>query len=199
MTDEISENDEDIIFVLPRPESGKHISIDLFTSDQFDMMLSQCYRTMVSDNICMYLTKKQVSFYLDGYFKKDDDVYLSLTINNNIQSNETIFNIQPLLKGIPDAIIQIFDTQKLEIIEISGEWISNIYENETEFIFNFTADEDIHIFKLFIEFELPYVDGIHSDIPIVGIIELKHNNIKYNITQYSSPYQKMEFYNTNNS
>lgn len=198
MSSENSDTKEDVIYMIPRPESGEQISIDIFTSDTFKIMLSQCYRTMVSDNICICLNKKKIRFFLDGFFKKHDDIYFSLSINNKIQDNQNTYNIQPLLNGSPISTVEIFDKNKLERIKISGNWISNIYDTETEFIFNFTVEDDIYIYELSIDFDLNYIDGIHSDIPITSINEFNLDNIKYNITQYSSPHKKIEFYDIDN-
>ena len=173
------------IYIIPRPEKSRYISADIETESQFEMMISPCFRTMGKNNMCMCFTKKNINFTIDGYFKKGDDIYISLIFDNIIVSNDNHYNIQSILNGKPDTKINIFDRKTLEIHKIEGNWISNIYDDKTEFIFNFKPIKDIYTYNLIIDFELSYVDGIYIDNPIMMPEQLKMDNVKYNITQYS--------------
>lgn len=173
----------DIIYVIPRPETGKYVSIDI--KSHFELIISKCYRTMIDNNICICVNKKTTDLYVDGYFKKGDDIYISLIIDNMVNHNNDQISIKPLLNGKPKENISIFDKNKLELIKINGNWISNIYDKKTEFIYNFTLTDDIIPFKITIEFDLPYVDGIHSDTIIANIDNI-YTDVIYTISIYSN-------------
>lgn len=194
----MSETKEDILYVIPRPVNNTFVTLDIDTNKKLEIILSQCFRTMKPNNICICVNKKTLSFNVDGYFKKDDDIYITLTLDNIINDSKNAYDISELFNNKPVATINTFDKNTLNVININGNWITNIYDTKTEFIFNFTANENIDVYKLFIEFELPYVDGIHSDIPINGVIESLFVDIKCNITQYIPPYETIEIYNIEN-
>ena len=176
---------ENTIYIIPRPEKSGYITADIDTESKFEMIISPCFRTIDKNNMCICFTKKNIEFIIDGYFKKGDDIYISLIFDNIIVNNDNKYNIQPILNGKPDTIINIFDRKTLEIHKIEGNWISNIYDDKTEFIFNFKPIKDIYTYTIFMDFELPYVDGIYIDNPIMIPEQLIIDNVKYNITQYS--------------
>jgi hypothetical protein len=188
MTDTADTKEEtqiNTVYVIPRPKKGNYISVDIDTKDKFEIVASKCFRTMNKNNMCLCFTNSKINFYLDGYLKKGDDIYISLLIDNNLEDDNKNINLKKILEGKPTSNIYFLNGKPLEIEEISGNWISNIYDDKTEFIFNFTVSNDIILYKLTINFELPYLDGIHTDNPITMPKKLNIHNIKYNITQYS--------------
>jgi hypothetical protein len=172
------------LYIIPRPQKNKYISVDIETNEYLEIIISECYRSLKKNNMCLSINKKKINLHINGYFKKNDDIYISITLNNTVKHGDNVISIVPLLVGNPIENVTIYNKKILDVIKLTGKWITNIYAHKTEFIYNFIPDDDIEPYILSIEFDLPYVDEIYTNSIITGINDIDVP-VVYNITQYS--------------